>query len=89
MGRKLYEKLVNFATTFVDVGKTIEDARASFEQAQGQLASGKGNAIGLAEKLKELGVTPSAGKAMPASLVVADGPDAVGTNRCGAPKDQR
>jgi DNA recombination protein RmuC len=89
VGRKLYEKLVNFATTFVDVGKTLEDARASFQQAQGQLASGKGNAIGLAEKLKELGVTPSAGKAMPAGLVVADGPDSVGTNRYGAPKDQR
>ena len=71
-GRKLYEKLVNFATTFVDVGKTIEAARASFDQAQKQLSTGRGNAIGLAEQLKVLGVTPSAGKAMPAGLVARE-----------------
>jgi DNA recombination protein RmuC len=76
VGRKLYEKLSNFAHTFVDVGKSIDDARRSFDQAQGQLSSGRGNAIGLAEQLKELGVTPNAGKEMPANLLLAD--DSVG-----------
>lgn len=68
-GRKLYEKLANFAQTFVDVGSAIEDSQRAYEKARGQLATGKGNAIGLAEKLKELGVTPAAGKGMPRGLL--------------------
>ncbi len=68
-GRKLYEKLSNFAQTFVDVGAAIEDAQRTYDKARGQLATGKGNAIRLAEQLKELGVTPAAGKGMPAPLL--------------------
>jgi DNA recombination protein RmuC len=74
-GRKLYEKLTNFAQTFVDVGEAIEDSRRAYEKARGQLATGKGNAIGLAEKLKELGVTPAAGKQMPAELLIDQSAD--------------
>ncbi len=73
LGRKLYEKLTNFAQTFVDVGAAIEDSQRAYDKARGQLATGKGNAIGLAEKVKELGVTPAAGKAMPPSLLAPDG----------------
>lgn len=68
-GRKLYDKLTIFSNTFVDVGTAIGKAQATFEKAQGQLATGKGNAIGLAEKMKKLGVTPGAGKVMAAELV--------------------
>jgi DNA recombination protein RmuC len=72
VGRKLYEKLTNFAESFVDVGRAIEDAKLAHAKAQGQLASGRGNAVKLAEQLKELGVTPSAGKAMPEGLLGAE-----------------
>jgi DNA recombination protein RmuC len=68
-GRKLYEKLTIFAGTFVDVGMAIEKAHGTFEKAQGQLATGKGNAIRLAEKMRKLGVSPGPGKVMPAQLV--------------------
>ncbi len=68
-GRRLYEKLTNFAQTFIDVGSAIEDAQKTYDKARGQLATGKGNAIGLAEKLKELGVTPAPGKQLPSALL--------------------
>lgn len=68
-GRKLYEKLTNFAQSFQNLGRAIQQSQAAFEQAEGQLATGKGNAIRLAEQMKELGITPSAGKQMPAALL--------------------
>jgi DNA recombination protein RmuC len=68
-GRKLFEKLTVFADTFVEVGEAIERAHGTFERAQGQLATGKGNAIRLAQKMLDLGVTPAAGKVMPKELV--------------------
>jgi DNA recombination protein RmuC len=68
-GRKLYEKLTSFAQTFLNLGRAIQQSQAAFEQAEGQLAKGKGNAIRLAEQMKELGVTPSAGKQMPPALL--------------------
>ena len=71
-GRKLYEKLVNFANTFLIVGKQIRQAGDAYEEAQKQLSTGKGNAIKLAENMKELGVTPAAGKQMPPQLLQPD-----------------
>ncbi|MDQ2641600.1 MAG: DNA recombination protein RmuC [Pseudomonadota bacterium] len=68
-GRKLYEKLTNFAQSFQNLGRAIQQSQAAFEQAEGQLAKGKGNAIRLAEQMKELGVTPAAGKQMPPALL--------------------
>jgi DNA recombination protein RmuC len=78
VGRKLYEKFVNFADTFVDVGKAILDSRDAYEKAKGQLSTGRGNAIRLAEQLKELGITPSAGKTMPGQLLLAEPDEADG-----------
>ncbi len=34
-GRKLYEKLTNFAQTFVNVGRAIQQSNDAFETAQG------------------------------------------------------
>jgi DNA recombination protein RmuC len=68
-GRKLFEKLTSFASTFVDVGVAIGKAHETFEKAQSQLSSGKGNAIRLAQRMVELGVSPAAGKALPAALL--------------------
>lgn len=67
-GRKLYEKLIIFATTFVEVGEAIQKAQGTFEKAQGQLSTGKGNAIRLAQRMVELGVSSPVGKSMPLEL---------------------
>jgi DNA recombination protein RmuC len=67
-GRRLYEKLTTFAVTFIEVGEAIERSHGTFERAQGQLATGKGNAIRLAQRMVELGVAPATGKAMPLQL---------------------
>jgi DNA recombination protein RmuC len=71
-GRKLYEKLTNFAQSFVSVGRQIRQASDAFEEAQKQLSTGKGNAIRLAENMKSLGVTPAPGKQMPPQLLQPD-----------------
>jgi DNA recombination protein RmuC len=71
-GRKLYEKLTNFSESFLKVGETIRRASDTFEEAQKQLATGKGNAIRLAENMKQLGVAPAAGKQMPVQLLQPD-----------------
>ena len=69
-GRKLFEKLTTFSDTFVEVGAAIEKAHGTFEKARGQLATGKGNAIKLAQRMVELGVGPAPGKVMAPALVV-------------------
>jgi DNA recombination protein RmuC len=72
-GRKLFEKLTTFANTFVDVGTAIGKARDTFDKAQNQLATGKGHAIGLAQKMVDLGISPAPGKSMPAALLAIAG----------------
>jgi DNA recombination protein RmuC len=59
------------------VGRAIQQSQAAFEQAEGQLAKGRGNAIRLAEQMKELGVTPSPGKQLPAALLQLSEPESV------------
>ena len=73
-GRKLYEKLVGFCTTFLEVGTQLQRSAAAFDRAKAQL-SGRGSAIRLAERMRELGVTPSAGKRLPEALTRADDED--------------
>lgn len=67
-GKKLFEKLTTFANSFVEVGNSIGRSREAFERAQGQLATGRGNAIRLAARMVELGVSPAPGKALPVVL---------------------
>jgi DNA recombination protein RmuC len=76
-GRKLFEKLTTFSETFVEVGAAIEKAHGTFEKARGQLATGKGNAIKLAQKMVDLGVGPSPGKVIPPELVALSAQDGV------------
>lgn len=66
-GGELYDKLAAFAKDLTDVGKSLDSARASYDEAYKKLATGKGNAIRQAELLKSLGVKPS--KAFPLSLI--------------------
>ena len=51
-GRKLYEQLTVFANSFLEVGEAIGKAQGTYEKAHRQLATGKGNAVRLAEKMR-------------------------------------
>jgi DNA recombination protein RmuC len=55
-GEKLYEKFVGFLDTMDDVGKNIGKAQDSYTKAMGQLKDGRGNLVGQALKLKQLGI---------------------------------
>ena len=52
----MYDKLFGFMKSMDDIEKHLDKAQQSYKQARGQLADGKGNLIGRAEKLKALGV---------------------------------
>jgi DNA recombination protein RmuC len=86
-GKKLFEKLTTFANSFVEVGNSIGKSREAYERAQGQLATGRGNAIRLAARMVELGVSPAPGKTMPAVLTAKmdDGDDEADDNEAASP----
>lgn len=67
---KLYEKLTGFVADLQTVGTQLTRAQGAYEDAMGKLRTGKGNLIGRAERLRELGVKPR--KLLPASLTGAD-----------------
>lgn len=72
-GGELYDKLAAFANDLTEVGKNLDKARSSYDDAVKKLSTGKGNAIRQAELLKSLGVKPS--KAIPLVLVERNAED--------------
>ena len=52
----MYDKLFGFIKSMDDIEKHLDKAQKSYKEARGKLSDGKGNLIGRAEKLKELGV---------------------------------
>ncbi len=70
-GSELYDKLASFAKDLTEVGKSLDAARSSYDEAYKKLAQGKGNAIRQAEILKSLGVKPakSLQQALPPTIV--------------------
>ncbi|MDR0421523.1 MAG: DNA recombination protein RmuC, partial [Proteiniphilum sp.] len=66
-GAMLYDKFVNFVESLEDIETHLNKAQRSYENAYGQLKSGRGNLIGQAEKLRELGVKTK--KTLPPSLL--------------------
>jgi len=50
------------------IGTQLQRSSAAFEKAKGQLSTGRGSAVSLAEKMIELGVTPTGGRRLPESL---------------------
>ena len=70
-GSELYDKLAAFAKDLTDVGRSLDAARNSYDEAYKKLAQGKGNAIRQAEMLKSLGVKPakSLQQSLPPQLV--------------------
>jgi DNA recombination protein RmuC len=55
----LYDKFVGFVEDLEQIGKRLDQAQSSYQDAFNKLKSGKGNLIKAAEKVKELGVSPS------------------------------
>jgi DNA recombination protein RmuC len=86
-GKRLFEKLTTFANSFVEVGNSIGRTREAYERAHGQLATGRGNAIRLAARMVELGVSPAPGKTLPAVLTakMSDGDDEADDNEASGP----
>ncbi len=55
VGGSLYDKLANFVDDMQKIDKALGTARQNYEQAIAKLANGKGNALSLANRLKEYG----------------------------------
>jgi DNA recombination protein RmuC len=55
-GGKLYEKFVGFVGKFQQVGKSLDNAKTTYDEAFKQLNTGRGNLVAQATKLKSLGV---------------------------------
>ena len=55
-GALLYNKFVDFVENLSNVGTNLDRAQKSYNEAFSQLKEGRGNLIGQAEKLKDLGV---------------------------------
>ena len=64
---KLYKKFVGFAQNFEQVGKGIRQLSATYEKAEKQLATGRGNIVDQLEGWKKKGLTPSS--EIPSSLL--------------------
>ena len=56
---KLYDKLEGFVGNMKDIEKNLDKAKDSYNLAFGQLSTGRGNALSIAEKMKEMGAKTS------------------------------
>jgi DNA recombination protein RmuC len=68
-GAELYDKFVGFIGDMQALGTRLKQTQKEYDEAYSKLATGRGNLVGQAEKLRELGVKPS--KSLPASLLEA------------------
>ncbi len=64
----LYDKFVLFVDNMETVGKKLDDASESYQNAFKQLSTGRGNLIGRIEELKKMGANAS--KQLPERLMV-------------------
>jgi DNA recombination protein RmuC len=58
-GADLYDKFVGFVEDMNSIGTPLKQAQSAYDDAHGKLASGRGNLVGQAQKLRRLGVKPS------------------------------
>jgi DNA recombination protein RmuC len=66
-GAALYDKFVGFVDSLQSIGIHIDRTQKSYNAAMGQLKEGRGNLIGQAEKLRDLGVKTK--KNLPPSML--------------------
>jgi len=55
-GGKLYDKFAGFVVKLQQIGKSLDSAKSTYDDAFKQLHTGRGNLVAQAEKLKKLGV---------------------------------
>lgn len=65
----LYEKFVGFVVDVEEIGRRLDGARASYDDAYGKLATGKGNLVRQVERIRSLGLQPA--KTLPPHLADA------------------
>jgi len=58
-GAELYDKFVGFVEDMNSLGQRLKQAQGHYDEAYGKLSSGRGNLVGQAQKLRQLGVKPS------------------------------
>ena len=58
-GAELYNKLAGFVEDLDTLGKRLQQAQISYDDAYSKFSKGKGNVIRQAEMLKELGIKPN------------------------------
>jgi DNA recombination protein RmuC len=56
-GEKLFKKLNGFLESFAEIEQRLDQARDAFKKADGQLHSGRGNAIGIVRRMSDLGIS--------------------------------
>lgn len=56
---KLYKKFSTFAQNFVKIGNSINQLQRTYNEAQGQLSTGRGNIVSQLEGWKKKGLTPN------------------------------
>ena len=66
-GAELYDKFVGFIEDMNSLGNRLKQAQGTFDDANNKLSNGRGNLVGQAQKLRQLGVKPS--KSLPPALV--------------------
>jgi len=83
---KLYDKLADAVAAFIGIGKRLEQAQQDYDQAIKRLATGRGNALGIAEKIRAMGVRTT--KSLPAEFATPDDlPELPGPNDTPLPPD--
>jgi DNA recombination protein RmuC len=58
-GAELYDKFVGFVEDMNSLGNRLKQAQSDYDEAYGKLSSGRGNLVGQAQKLRQLGVKPA------------------------------
>jgi len=69
----LYDKFVNFYNDLIDVGKKLDSAKDSYENAMKKIHEGRGNLISGVERMKQLGAKAS--KSLPPTSLNRAGVD--------------
>lgn len=64
----LYDKLVLFMTSFVEIGKSIEKTQQCYDTTLNRLSKGKGNIMKISKDLGELGVKGKSTRGIPQAL---------------------
>ena len=66
-GAKLHDKFVGFVNDLQEIGSRLEQARDAYDSAYSKLSEGRGNLVGQAQKLADLGVQTK--KQLPGDLI--------------------